>query len=148
MTRRRGRRRKKLLDDLKDRRGYSHLKEEALDRTMWGNRFRRGFGPVVRQNTEWTNFSSHPKVRFPVTKGLREFPIYTRMLQTPKGAVRGAIITCNTPFGLFPANNYRWRDNITSFQFWKCQRTFITLFIYFYVHVTVHRNKCLYNETN
>ena len=28
------RRRKKLLDDLKDRRGYSHLKEEALDRSM------------------------------------------------------------------------------------------------------------------
>ena len=51
-TRRRGRRRKKLLDDLKDRRGYSHLKEEALDRTMWRNRFRGGFGPVVRQNTE------------------------------------------------------------------------------------------------
>ena len=24
----------KLLDDLKERRGYSHLKEEALDRTM------------------------------------------------------------------------------------------------------------------
>jgi hypothetical protein len=47
-----GRRRKKLLDDLKDRRGYSHLKDEALDRTMWRNRFRRGFGPVVRQNTE------------------------------------------------------------------------------------------------
>ena len=45
-------RRKKLLDDLKDRRGYSHLKEEALDRTMWRNRFRGGFGPVVRQNTE------------------------------------------------------------------------------------------------
>ena len=32
LARRRGRRRKKLLDDLKDRRGYSHLKEEALDR--------------------------------------------------------------------------------------------------------------------
>ena len=31
VKRRRGRRRKKLLDDLKDRRGYSHLKEEALD---------------------------------------------------------------------------------------------------------------------
>ena len=44
-----GRRRKKLLDDLKDRRGYSHLKEEPLDRTMWRNRFGRGFGPVVRQ---------------------------------------------------------------------------------------------------
>ena len=52
VTRRRGRRRKKLLDDLKDRRGYSHLKEEALDRTMWRNRFGGGFGPVVRQNTE------------------------------------------------------------------------------------------------
>jgi hypothetical protein len=48
VTRRRGRRRKKLLDDLKDRRGYSHLKEEALDRSMWRNRFRRGVGPVIR----------------------------------------------------------------------------------------------------
>ena len=47
VTRRRGRRRKKLLDDLKDRRGYCQLKEEALDRTMWRNRFGRGFGPVV-----------------------------------------------------------------------------------------------------
>ena len=52
-TKRRGRRRRKLLDDLKDRRGYSHLKEEALYRTMWRNRFGGGFGPVVRQNTEW-----------------------------------------------------------------------------------------------
>ena len=52
MTRRRGRRRKKLLDDLKDSRGYSHLKEETLDRTMCRNRFRGGFEPVVRQNTE------------------------------------------------------------------------------------------------
>ena len=51
LTRRRGRRRKKLLDDLKDRRGYSHLKE-ALDRTMWRNRFRGSFGPFVRQNTQ------------------------------------------------------------------------------------------------
>ena len=51
VARRRGRRRKKLLDDLKDRRGYSHLKEEALDSTMWRNSFGRGFGPVVRQNT-------------------------------------------------------------------------------------------------
>jgi hypothetical protein len=46
---RRGRRRRKLLDDLKERRGYSHLKEEALDRTMWTAHFGRGFGPVVRQ---------------------------------------------------------------------------------------------------
>jgi hypothetical protein len=52
MKRRRGRRRKELLDDLKDWKGYSHLKEEALDRTMWRNRSRGGFGPVVRENTE------------------------------------------------------------------------------------------------
>jgi hypothetical protein len=35
VTGRRGRRRRKLLDDLKETRGYSHLKEEALDHTMW-----------------------------------------------------------------------------------------------------------------
>ena len=52
VKRRRGRRRKKVLDDLKDRSGYSLLKEEALDGTMWRNRFGGGFGPVVRQNTE------------------------------------------------------------------------------------------------
>ena len=47
VKRRRGRRREKLLDDIKDRRGYCQLKEEALDRTMWRNRFGRDFGPVV-----------------------------------------------------------------------------------------------------
>ena len=52
VARRRGRKRKKLLDDLKDRRGYCHLKEEALDRTMWKHRFGGGFGLVLRQNTE------------------------------------------------------------------------------------------------
>jgi hypothetical protein len=41
------------LDDLKEKRGYSHLKEEALDRTMWRARFGRDFGPVVRQTAEW-----------------------------------------------------------------------------------------------
>jgi hypothetical protein len=51
VTRRRGRRRRKLLDDLKGRRGYSHLKEAALDRTMWGARFGRGFGRVIRHTT-------------------------------------------------------------------------------------------------
>ena len=37
---------------VKERRGYSHLKEEALDRTMWRARFGRGVGPVVRQTTK------------------------------------------------------------------------------------------------
>jgi hypothetical protein len=49
VTGRRGSRRRKLLDDLKERRGYSHLKGEALDRTMWRAGFGRGFGPVARQ---------------------------------------------------------------------------------------------------
>ena len=34
----RGRRGKKLLDDLKEKRGYWKLKEEALDRTVFGTR--------------------------------------------------------------------------------------------------------------
>jgi hypothetical protein len=52
VTGRRGRRRRKLLDDLKERRGYSHMKEKALDRTVWRAGFGRGFGPVVRQTNE------------------------------------------------------------------------------------------------
>ena len=52
VTGRRGRIRKKLLDDLKERRGYSHLKHETLDRTMWRARFGRGFGPVVRHTAK------------------------------------------------------------------------------------------------
>jgi hypothetical protein len=50
---RRGRRRRKLLDDLKKRREYSRLKEEALGRTVWRASFGRSFGPVVRQTAEW-----------------------------------------------------------------------------------------------
>ena len=52
MRERQGRRRRKLPDELKERTGYSHLKEEALDRTMWRARFGRGFGHVVRQTTK------------------------------------------------------------------------------------------------
>jgi hypothetical protein len=52
MTGRRGRRRKQLLDDLKEKRRYWKLKEEELDRTLWRTRFGRGYGPVVRQTTE------------------------------------------------------------------------------------------------
>jgi len=52
VARRQGRRRMNLLDDIQDRRGYSHLKEEALDRTVWRHRFGGGFGTVVRENTE------------------------------------------------------------------------------------------------
>jgi hypothetical protein len=52
VTGRRERRRRKLLDDLKEWTGYSNLKEEALDRTMWMTCFGRGFGPVIRQTNK------------------------------------------------------------------------------------------------
>jgi hypothetical protein len=52
VTGKRGRGRRKLLDGLKEMRGYSHLKEEALDRTVWRAGFGRSFGPVVRQTAK------------------------------------------------------------------------------------------------
>ena len=55
MTSRQGRRRRKLLDDLEERRGCFHLKEEALDSSVWTARFGRGFGPVVRQTAKRMN---------------------------------------------------------------------------------------------
>jgi hypothetical protein len=52
MTGRRGRRRKQLLDDLKEKRRYWKSKEEALDHTVWRTRLGRGYGLVVRQTAE------------------------------------------------------------------------------------------------
>jgi hypothetical protein len=52
--RRRSRRRKQLLDDLEESRGYCKLKEEALDRTVWKTGFGRGCR-LARQTTEWMN---------------------------------------------------------------------------------------------
>ena len=40
----RGRRRKQLLDGLKEKRGYCKLQEEAVDRTQWRTRCARGYG--------------------------------------------------------------------------------------------------------
>jgi hypothetical protein len=51
-SRSRGRRRRELPDDLKERGEYSHLKEEALDRRIWRARFGSVFGPVVRHNAK------------------------------------------------------------------------------------------------
>jgi hypothetical protein len=50
-TGRRGRRSKKLLDDLKEKRVYWKLNEEALDRIVWRTRFGKGCGSAVRQAT-------------------------------------------------------------------------------------------------
>jgi hypothetical protein len=52
MTGRRERRRKRLLDYLKEKRRYLTLKQEALDRTVLRTHFGRGYGPVVRQTTD------------------------------------------------------------------------------------------------
>jgi len=52
VTERRERRSRTLPDDIKERTGYSHFREEALERTMWKGRFGRDFGPVVRQTTK------------------------------------------------------------------------------------------------
>jgi hypothetical protein len=52
VTVRLGRRRRKLLDDPKERRGYTHVKEKILDRTIWRTCFGRDFGPVVRQTAK------------------------------------------------------------------------------------------------
>jgi hypothetical protein len=43
------RRRKQILGDVKEKRGYWKLKEEALYRTVWRTGFGRGYGLVVRQ---------------------------------------------------------------------------------------------------
>jgi len=50
VTGRRGRRRKQLLDDLKQMRGCWELKEAALGRTFWKAHFGRRYGPVVKTN--------------------------------------------------------------------------------------------------
>ena len=59
VTGRWGRRRRKLLDDHKERRGYSHLKEEAVGHTMWRACFGKGFRPVIRQTTKRMSLRAH-----------------------------------------------------------------------------------------
>jgi hypothetical protein len=51
----RGRRRRKLLDDLKEKRGSYELKEEALDHTLWRTRFGRCCEHVVRETRKLIN---------------------------------------------------------------------------------------------
>jgi hypothetical protein len=49
---RQGSRRKQLLDEHKGKRRYLHLKEEALDCTLWRTRFGRCYGTVARKTTQ------------------------------------------------------------------------------------------------
>jgi len=52
MTGSRRKRRKKLQNDPKEKRGYWKLNVEALDCTAWRTRSERDYGPVVRRSTE------------------------------------------------------------------------------------------------
>jgi hypothetical protein len=54
VMRRRGRRVKQLLYDLKEMRGYYKLEKEALARTLWRIRYWRDYGTVGRHTKEWT----------------------------------------------------------------------------------------------
>ena len=59
MVGRRGRRRKQLLCDLKEKRRCSKLKEEAIYRAVWRIRFGKGYGPVVRQMRDDDDDAQH-----------------------------------------------------------------------------------------
>jgi len=50
MRGRRRRRRKQIVDDLKEKSGAWKLQEEALDRSVWGTGLRKGRGPADSQN--------------------------------------------------------------------------------------------------
>jgi len=58
VTGKRGRRRKQLLDGLKETIANRKLRKESRDRTMWRTRFGRGYGPVGRLRNEWLRNSS------------------------------------------------------------------------------------------
>ena len=91
VTGRWGRRRRKLLDDLKERRGYSHLKEEALDRAIWRARFGRGFGPVVRQTSKWMNY----QINYTVQKAWRALLFVMCVLQKGNSNMKRVQPTCH-----------------------------------------------------
>jgi hypothetical protein len=52
VTGRQERGRKQLLGDIRERREYRKVKEEALAGTVWRTLFGRGCGSVVRQTAE------------------------------------------------------------------------------------------------
>jgi hypothetical protein len=43
-----------LLDDIKEKRIFWNLDEEALDRTLWRTRLGRDCGPIAKQITQRT----------------------------------------------------------------------------------------------
>jgi hypothetical protein len=115
VTRRRGRRRRKLLDDLKERRGYPHLKEEALDRTMWRARFGRGFRPLVGQTTKWMNAKCIYKA-----KPTNKYTVSCRLNWDCEGAFKQ--ITYNDCSKNFNYTRRRKLFHICSFSWQQCTK--------------------------
>jgi hypothetical protein len=62
MKGRQERRRKQLLNDFKENRGYWKLKEEALDRTPCRAHFGRGSEPVAGRTTELMMNKQHDQM--------------------------------------------------------------------------------------
>jgi hypothetical protein len=65
-TRRRGRRRTKLLDNFKERKRHWNSKKKTVDCTLWRSRFERGYGPCRKTDQEMNGF----------TKSVMNFPTH------------------------------------------------------------------------
>ena len=62
VTEKRGRRRKRLVDELKETRGQYKLKEQALDRVVWRSRFGRGC-ELSNSKSSALKLTAHVKLR-------------------------------------------------------------------------------------
>jgi hypothetical protein len=65
VTGRRGRRRTQLLDDLKETIIYRNLKEEAPGHAILRTRFGRGYEPVARQTSSWSEYKTVWTLKIP-----------------------------------------------------------------------------------
>jgi hypothetical protein len=64
--RRRGRRRKHILDRVNKANRYWNLKEETLYRSVWRPVYGRGYGPVVRIAVGWSEYKKQNVLYFTV----------------------------------------------------------------------------------
>jgi len=106
----------KLLDDLKERRGYSHLKEEALDRTVWRARFGRGFGPVVRQTTKCINSVLTRYAKLAAGEQLCRRCTHTKLLHSNPlkfSPEKSQNLSFDTLFANDRYNGRLWKDSIS-----------------------------------
>jgi hypothetical protein len=107
MTGRRGRRRKQLLDDLREKRRYWNLEKEALDRTLWRTRFGRGYRPVIRQTTEWMNgpYSTNQSTSAQSTNSPSHVT-HLRMRRCWKRTLKGGLLGTTLRVGPFKAHHH------------------------------------------